>query len=200
MKSTAWLRVVVVLLVLLGLAAALLRWAVPLPDDDWRTGLALNLVTELAGAALTYVLFELFIGLMKERETKKEELEARKADLIAQMGSSVKDVAIAATEELDRRGWLTDGSLRRAWLPAANLQEATLIGADLQRAKLVEANLQRAMLAAANLQGAFLWGANLQGTYLGEANLQGAYLAAANLQRANLQGDTWARPTCVGHT
>ena len=191
MKSTAWLRVVVVLLLLLGLAAALLRWAVPLPDDDWRKSLALNLVTEMAGAALTYVLFELFIGLMKERQAKleaeKKEREAKKADLIAKMGSSERSAAIPAVEELRRHGWLTDGSLRGAKLMGANLQGASLFGADLQGAILTVANLQGAYLLDANLQGAILGGANLQGAFLVRANLQGANLYRANLQAAALQ-------------
>ena len=69
MKSTAWLRVVVVFVVLLGLAGALLQRAVSSPDD--LEGLALNLGTELIGAALTYVLFELVIGRIEKREAER---------------------------------------------------------------------------------------------------------------------------------
>ena len=122
MKRTALLRVGVVLLVLIGLALALLQWAVS-GIDDWK-GLALNLGTEMIGAAVTYALFELVIERMERREAEKEELEAKKADLIAQMGSGVKDVAVAAAEELRRHGWLYDGSLQGADLLGANLQGA----------------------------------------------------------------------------
>jgi hypothetical protein len=225
MKSMAWLRVVVVLVLLMGFAGGLLQWAMSRPDDDWR-GLALNLVTEVAGAAMTYTLFELFIGRIEKHETEseaeKKEREARKADLIAQMGSNVKDVAIAAAEELQRHGWLYDGSLRganlsrtnlqgailfkanlqRAYLGIANLQGANLYRADLQGASLSGANLQEADLLQANLQRADLRGANLQRAYLNWVKLQGAYLVQANLQgafllQANLQGAEFDEDTIL---
>jgi len=69
---------------------------------------------------------------MKKLETEKKELEANKADLIAQMGSSVKDVAIAAVEELRRHGWLCDGSLQGAILSGANLEGAYLVMANTE--------------------------------------------------------------------
>jgi hypothetical protein len=165
MESTARLRVVVLLILALGAVVSSLLGV--LPGGDWR-GFALNLGTELIGALATYGLLELFIGGRERRETKK-------ADLIAQMGSSVKDVAMVAAGELRRHGWLTDGSLRRANLWGANLQEAFLIEANLQQTFLAEANLQGALLTGANLQGACMWGANLQGASLLAANLQGAY-------------------------
>ena len=79
MESTTRLRVVVLLiLILVALVSSL--WAVwPWPTGDWK-GLALNFGTEMAGAVVTYLLLELFIG-------GRERREAKKADLIAQMGS-----------------------------------------------------------------------------------------------------------------
>jgi hypothetical protein len=178
MKSTARLRVgVFLVLIVVALASSL--WAV------WRTGdwegLALNFGTEMAGAVVTYLLLELVIGRTERREAKK-------ADLIAQMGSKAQDVAIAASEQLARCGWLYDGSLQGADLEWANLQEAFLPGANLQGADLLGANLQEAFLHRANLQGAFLYGANLQGTDLASANLKEVDLEDANLQGANLLG------------
>jgi uncharacterized protein YjbI with pentapeptide repeats len=170
MKSTARLRIgVLLILIVVGLVSSLvaLLWG----SQEWD-GLALNLGSEMVGAIVTYLLLELFIG--------RSEL---KAHLIAQMGSKVQDVAIAAAEELRRHGWLCDGSL----------QGANLGGAKLQRAHLAWARLQRAYLEAAELQGADLFGAELQGAYLAVAKLQGADLSEANLQKAiltrtNLQG------------
>jgi hypothetical protein len=135
----------------------------------------------MLGAVATYVLLELFIG-------GRERREARKAALIAQLGSSVKDVAVAAAEELRRHGWLRDGSLRGAILDGANLQGAILDGADLQGAGLEAAALQGAGLLSANLQRADLIEANLQGARLYRANLQGAWLLGTALQGADLQG------------
>jgi uncharacterized protein YjbI with pentapeptide repeats len=180
MKRTALLRVVVVLLVLIGLGVALLQWAVSGIDD--LKGLALNLGTEMIGAAMTYVLIELVLRRREESEAKEKEREAKRADLIAQMGSGVKDVAVAATEELDRHSWLRDGSLRGAYLRMANLEGANLYMADLQEADLMMANLQGAYLANAFLQKATLSGANLQ-----TANLTSAYLQRASLFRADLR-------------
>lgn len=161
-----------------------------LPICDYGRGLALNLGTELAGALVTYLLLELVVGRMErreaEREAEKKECEAKKADLIAQMGSQVPDEAIRAIEELRRYGWLYDGSLQGANLVRANLPEVDLVGADLQRAILDEANLQGATLSAASLQGAALRGADLQWARLLRANLQEANLFDANLQRAVL--------------
>jgi uncharacterized protein YjbI with pentapeptide repeats len=179
MKSTARLRVgVLLILIVVALASSL--WAVwPWPTGDWK-GLALNLGTEMAGAVVTYALLELFIG-------GRERREAKKADLIAQMGSGVKDVAIAAAEELRRRGWLTDGSLQGANLHEAELPEANLSEADLQRAHLEGANLNEADLQGAHLEGAFLREAKLREASLFRASLQRAHLEGANLSEADLR-------------
>jgi hypothetical protein len=194
MESTARLRVVVLLiLIVMGLVSSLgTAWR----TGDWE-GLFLNLGTEMLGAVATYVLLELFIG-------GRERREAKKAALIAQLGSSVKDVAVAAAEELQRHGWLYDGSLkwadleranlqgaylsdaclRRAWLPLANLQGADLSKANLKGADLSNADLQKAKLNKAGLVAANLFSANLQGATLKDAALQYARLEAANLQGA----------------
>jgi len=179
MKSTAQLRVgVLLILIVVGLVSSLgTAWH----TGDWE-GLFLNLGTEMLGAVATYVLLELFIG-------GRERREAKKAALIAQMGSSVKDVAIAAAEELRRHGWLTDGSLRGAFLPQADLQRAYLSGADFQRANLAGTKLQGAHLSGVNLQGAWLEGTNLQKAGLFDANLQRAWLEGTDLRGALL---TWA--------
>jgi uncharacterized protein YjbI with pentapeptide repeats len=188
MEGTVRLRKTI-LLALIGVALASSLLGV-LPSGDWA-GLLLNFGTEMAGALVTYALLELVIG-------RREGREAKKAELIAQLGSQVEDVAIAATEELSRQGWLDDGSLEGASLYRANLQEvylfganlhkAFLDGANLQRAVLSETDLQEAYLSGANLQEAVLYGANLQGAFLRGANLQGAVLCGANLQGAFLDG------------
>jgi len=162
---------------------------------DW-TGWLLNFGVEMAGAVATYALLDIFFG-------RRERREARKADLIARLGSRVPDVAAAATEELRRQGWLGDGSLKGAFLWGANLESvrlgsadlrwADLRGANLQGAILEDANLQGAILEDADLQGADLWGADLRWALLGDANLQGARLGSASLQKvvlrdASLQG------------
>ena len=184
-------RVLLVLIVMV-LGAPVLSFGAALWTGDWG-GLWLNWLTAVGGAAMTYYLFERVIGHMEKLKAEKEKLEAKKANLIAQMRSTRPDVAIPAAEELARHDWLYDGSLQGASLWGANLQGASLTGANLQRVRLIEANLQGANLDLANLQGASLVGANLQGASLFYANLQGANLFYADLQRtdllkANLQG------------
>jgi uncharacterized protein YjbI with pentapeptide repeats len=105
-----------------------------LSGSQWQDAL-LNFGTEMAGAVVTYALFELIIERREQRKVEESELESRKADLIAQMGSEVRDVAIPATEELRRRGWLEDGTLKGADLEGTNLQEAYLWGANLQEVR-----------------------------------------------------------------
>ena len=144
MESTAQLRMrVLLVLIVMVLGALVLSFGAALWTGDWG-GLWLNWGTELGGAAVTYYLFERVIGHMEKLKAEKEEREAKKADLIAQMGSSVKDVAIAAAEELRRHGWLRDGSLQGAILSGANLEGAYLVMANLQGAVLIGANLQGA--------------------------------------------------------
>ena len=167
--------VVLSALITVGLALSL---AASLTNDpqDWR-GLLLNLGTEMVGAVVTYVLLQGIIGT-----------SSRKAELIAQMGSDVRDVALPAADELRRYGWLTNGSLREAKLQRANLWDADLNKADLQDADLEGAKLQEANLWKANLRRANLEGTYLQGAFLFEADLQEAILTRTDLRSANLSG------------
>jgi len=118
--------------------------------------------------------------------------ETEKADLIRDMGSANRDIALQAVEILRKHGWLTDGSLRKADLAGANLQGANLKEADLAGANLFKANLDATILSNANLSQATLDGARMAGADLQEANLENAdldeaYLVGGNLQNANLQ-------------
>jgi hypothetical protein len=169
----------------------------------WQ-GFLLNIGTELIGVAITVLTLNALQQRAQEDQLKRQ--------LIREMGSSIREVAVPAVEELKARGWLEDGSLRGASLMRANLQGASLMGAVLrgasltgavlQGANLVGANLQGADLGEADLQGVDLWGANLQGADLEEANLQGAYLRGAELQGARYDAYTeWPEgfdPTAAG--
>jgi uncharacterized protein YjbI with pentapeptide repeats len=193
-----------------------------LSGSQWQDAL-LNLGTEMAGAVVTYALFELIIERRERSKVRERELESRKAELIAQMGSRIRDVAVAAAEELRRRDWLQDGTLKGANLRGADLQGVDLRGTNLQGADLRYANLQGANLRGADLQeadmssaviplfgpqpphpheyrlwatslrGAILEGANLQGANLTGVDLQEADLRFARLQKANLSGASLCR-------
>jgi hypothetical protein len=162
-----------ILPILIAVALVSSLVAILVSDQGWGAAL-LNLGTELIGAVATYALFELIIENRTRHQAEQRALEAKKAQLIAQMGSGVNDVAVAATEELRRRGWLTDGSLKSADLSRANLEGADLRNADLGGANLFRANLTRAEL----------WGANLEGTNLSSANLRGAKVDFVTIAQA----------------
>jgi hypothetical protein len=155
-----------ILFVLMAVALALTVIATVIGDQSWDAGI-MNLGTELAGAAATYWLLQQIIG---RRLTKEQ--------LIARMGSSIRDVAVPAADELRRQGWLIDGSLEGAWLVEANLE----------RANLNSANLKAARLSRARLGWATLIDADLQAADLRAADLRGAVLAGADLRMADLSG------------
>jgi glutathione S-transferase len=134
---------------------ALVSWGLWLNWD--LGGLLLNLATELIGAVVTYLLLERLVG---EREQEEKERQR----LIAEIGSSVKDVAVAAAERLRKHGWLTDGTLS-----GADLRGADLSWADLREANLREAYLICADLREADLREAYLTGAKVTDEQLAEA-------------------------------
>ncbi len=160
------------LLILGTLTAVALVFSLPSAalSGDWL-GLFLNIGTELGGAVVTFVLIDRIVG-------GGEAEEHLKADLIAQLGSQVNEEAIRAAEELERRGWLRNGSLKGMHLFQANLDGATLFMADLRtvyfescnlrETDLTNANLQGSQFVLVELQGANLWGANLQEVWFGD--------------------------------
>jgi len=169
-----------VLGILIGIAILSTGWSI-LQTGDWA-GAALNFGTEMAGAVVTYLLLQIVLG------TKE-----RKSQLIAQMGSAIRDISIPAIEELKRNNWLTDGSLKRAHLKEANLHDLELDYVILTEANLSYANLERTFITASNFEMAFLQGANLKNanffrSNLRSADLRGADLVETSLQETNLEG------------
>lgn len=179
----------------LALIAVIPCIAALLAGETW-SGLSLNFGTEMAGAFVTFVVFDRLIERYEKHEEEITEQEKLKADLITQLGSQVQDVAVNAAEQLNRYGWLRDGTLRRANLFGANLFEANLSrtnleGANLEKAnlegiRLIKANLIETNLLWVNLEGANLFRANLRKTHMFEANLEGACLIEANLEGAHM--------------
>lgn len=126
-------------------------------------GLLQNFSTEMAGAVVTYWLLTIVLGTREKKE-----------ELIGQLRSEIRDVAISAVEELRRNGWLMDGSLKGANLNFAILENARLSDVNLQYALLQDANLQGSDLLYANLEGALLTETNFEGALFWHANLKGA--------------------------
>lgn len=153
----------------LVIAASLLAIPVAVNDGDW-SGVWLNLGTELAGGAVTFVVLEQVLGTRQ-----------RKEDLIAQMKSRVNAEAVRAVEKMRLHPWIQDGSLRGEDLSGAVLSKANLQGADLSDANLNGTKLKGAILMDANLQNTRLRYANLR-----KADLRFAALVNADLFRADL--------------
>jgi len=174
MKSLVQWRTVIVLA--LGTTAIISSVVAILVGNQEWDGLLLNLGTELVGAVVAYVVFEMAVGALKRREVQK-------ADLVMQMGSPDNSLATAAAQKLRGHGWLCDGSLQGANLVGASLQEG-----DLSEASLGRADLRYGRLSGANLRGADLRGAKLREADLSEADLGGADLRAADLWEADLRG------------
>ncbi|MDX2162850.1 MAG: pentapeptide repeat-containing protein [bacterium] len=166
-----------------------------LNSGDWG-GFFLNLGTELAGAALTFVLLDQLLANRERREAIEEQAAQMKTMLIDRMASAVREVAVPAADELRRQNWLLDGSMVQVDLRRANLERVNLANADLRevnlyRARLNQADLWRANLADADLGGAWLnsarlWDVNLEGANLWQARAQNADFRRANLGNAEV--------------
>ena len=151
--------------------------------------LGLNVAAELAGVGLTILVVDAIV--------QRREMQTLKQQLIREMSSTDKGIALRAARELDANGWLENGTLEGAYLWGANLQGAVLQGANLRRAMLGWANLQRANLLGVDLREAFLRGSNMQEARLWrgncnkvdlrEVNMQGALLCGASLREADLR-------------
>lgn len=182
-NATNLLRVAIVLLFLF-----LAAWAISLNHFNrvianhepwlWLTTALVSVGPELAGIVIGVVT----IDYLNERRQR----EQLKAQLIRQMGSNIRDVAVPAAKELAHHGWLYDGSLGGVDLALTNLSGADLALANLSRTGLVKADLSGAFFEYAILRGACLVFANLSGVGLFEADLSRAELVKANLTRAVL--------------
>jgi uncharacterized protein YjbI with pentapeptide repeats len=187
------LAIVVLFLLLAVWAITLNRYGLVIANREpwlWLTVALVSVGPELAGIVIGVVT----IDYLNERR----QLEQLKAQLIRQMGTNVRDVAVAAVGELAHHGWAYDGSLSGAYLVGADLRTARLERAVLSRANLERAalsdtvlrnvDLSDASLRDADLTIADLAGADLIGTNLYEANLGGANLSGVDLTGADLRG------------
>lgn len=159
-----------------------------------------SLFPEIFGITITVGV----LGWLNNRRAQRD-LEA---ELMRRIRSSVRDVAVAAVEELKFLGYfdqnrdtfngvdLSGVQWAEANLRAINLAGTKLVGSNLKGADLFQANLVGANLENANLEKANLFDSNLQKVYMNFANLQftdveyanlnGAQLMSADLQEANL--------------
>lgn len=171
-------------------------------DGVWWSGLLQNFSTEVMGAIMTFVLFELVINGQQRIAENEEQRKRDQLQAISELKRA--DTPEARKPIIDRMqaGNLLKGvdlreeNLEGVKFGSANLEGANLAYVNLMEADLVDANLTGAYLGKANLEGADLQYTNLEGANLREANLKRAYLGKANLKgaylgKANLDNVTW---------
>ena len=171
--------------------------------NEYARGLGLTLL----GVALVVLLTDslgrrresqLLAYLEDQRRIQEEAQLSRegalmKTQLIREVASGDSGLAERAIQELDAKGWLTDGTLSNTHLASANLQGAklgwvNLSGAFLSRINLQDADISYGNLAGANLADAQMARANLDLANLSEADLRGADLSLCSMNETDLTG------------
>lgn len=170
---------------------------------EWVDTTTANLMTEMCGAFVTFVLIDVALRRRLERESIAREDRERQKQLIRQLRSSDHALAMLALDELRDTKAVYDGSLKDAFLVQANWEGATFHRADLTGAFLgqvnlkggyiLECDLHLANISNANLEDTRLFNCLLRGADLTFTNLEGAIvqncdLSSADLRHANLQG------------
>ena len=110
---------------------------------DWWSGILQNFSTEMLGAFITFLLFDV---ILRGRDEYKRRL-------IKQFRSPHPKIANQALHALKKHGWLYDGSLQGSYLSFANWSGLDLTGADLEGARLRKVKLIETDLSNSNLQG-----------------------------------------------
>jgi len=146
--------------------------------------------SELLSIALTVLIIE----TLNERRA----VAAEKRDLILQMGSPNKILAVEAVRLLNSRQWLQDRSLEQANFRGADLEGTNLMQAHLKRTDFGGANLRGANLVETNMYSANLWWVTLREAVLRSADLRRANLMEANLKAADLKGSNLSHANLRG--
>jgi hypothetical protein len=149
-------------------------------SSPWWSDFLQNISTEFFGAVVTTLLLGLGVLIFDQYQ----EIQNQKDNLILQMNSPDRVLAIEAVRILASEGWLFDGTLNNKNFADVNLEGTRF---------LAQANLKGANLNNANLRASNLRGANLEDTSLVEANLEGSRLIEVNLRRANLTASNLTR-------
>lgn len=196
-------QVVVIVLLLLALFFGWLGYQPGTLLNEYARGLGLTLL----GVALVVFLTDslsrrrenqLITYLEDQRKAQEDAQIARegqllKAQLIREIASGDPGVAARAIQELDSKGWLTDGTLSKSHLAGADLQKAKLgwvnmTGAFLSRINLQDADLSYSNFSAANMSDALMARANLDLANLTEADLRGADMSLCSMSETDLTG------------
>lgn len=218
-------RAVLLILLAVGLSSSVASFVVNLVNNvdtspGWWTSWLQNFSTEMFGAFLTFILFELIVGnrekqrdeertLKRERENFEKMIEqdkALKAQMIEIETARRSEILEQEKEQLIRRMRSSiNGETIRAieelrahgWLTDGSLQGSNFAWANLRGGKLGWANLQGVNLHFVDLQDAQLAWVKLQGATLNNANLQAAALSLAVFDTNTIlpDGNNWTPET-----
>jgi uncharacterized protein YjbI with pentapeptide repeats len=155
---------------------------------DWLASWLQNFSTEVLGAFVTYILFEVLIGGRLQQEHHERQLLDLRNQIVRDITSSNSTFALRSIREARDNKMLFDGTMANLRLDDANLSSGDLRGANLERTILQRADLSFSHLEQANLCGCNLTSAKLTGAHLKEARLVDAELWSADLSNADLTG------------
>lgn len=182
------------------------------------TGFLLNLGTEIIGAALLYIVLDIFIGRFESQEAAERAAAAEKQELLDQMRSTVKSIAARAIERLKATDMWYDGSLSQlalnrldfsgvdlnyismresecqevdfteAWLTRADLKKASMTHCIFKRAQLKGAFFRSSQLISCNFSRAYCQDTDFRYCILRRADFSGATLHGTDFRGADLSG------------
>lgn len=170
-RKRFWWTIRFALVALIASAIFMLGWK---GGADYVT----NIYTELIGVVISIGFTVVFVDRYYANRKESRQSAVLKRRLVREAGSRSNDIAIAAIDELQDKGWLQDDD--------SLLKEAELYKAALQKANLSYCNLVRTVFYMAILQDANLAGSNLYEASFNDANLRRAQLLGADLRKARL--------------
>lgn len=189
------------LLILLGTGSIIQQWSFNKQLDhphsqqsensdkkQWTIDFWQGISTELYGAVITGISLGMFVLVFQQYGA----IQHQKEQLILQMESPDRTLAIEAVRQLSAYGWLADGTISNqnmygSDLSGASFAQALMTGMILHSANLSNASFRDANLTSSDLTQADLSNANLQYAVLTNARLPRSDLQGANLRGANLQ-------------
>jgi uncharacterized protein YjbI with pentapeptide repeats len=108
--------------------------------------------------------------------------QALKTQLINVLQKEQANIVKEAVYELQRRGWLQDGSLRGVSLVGANLAGVVFVNADMGGANMMDASLEGAYFIRTNLAGV-----NFANAHLTNCVIEDSDMTAASFENADLR-------------
>jgi uncharacterized protein YjbI with pentapeptide repeats len=149
----------------------------------WWDSAAQNFSTEMMGAMVTFVLFELILNTQLNKRIANTEYYNRQVSAISRLRQAENSTQKQAILDEMNHLRLFDG----ANLQGMNLEGLSLIRYDLQNVNLNDANLSGTILMGAKLNHAKLSNAKLLDANFSHADLEHADLSLANLEKTNFR-------------